>query len=140
MPDIAAGEETEDSDTVVVPRVARRGRGNTPAAESDPPAEALSPKKTSAVKMVIGGKAKPSVSPVPQAPAENTDSGEDPPPKKKVVKPVKKVIGRIGKIGGKKAVKQEDDGDDADMEDIGEKAIKAESSGPSSLVSILISR
>lgn len=122
MSDIAAvaGEETEDSDTVVVPRMPRRNKGKEPAAaqldrDISPPPK---PPGKERVKMVIGDK-KSSASASPSPPPPPRDS-EDEAPVKEVAKlspaPIKKAIGRIGKIGGKKVVKREDD-DDAKMED-----------------------
>lgn len=124
MSDIAAvaGEETEDSDTVVVPRMPRRSKGKEPAAaqlsrDISPPPKLVS--KESA-KMVIGDKkSSASVPPPPPPPPPPCDS-EDEAPVREAAKlspaPTKKAIGRIGKIGGKKVVKREDD-DDAKMED-----------------------
>lgn len=125
MSDIAAvaGDETEDSDTVVVPRMSRRSKGKEPAAaqlsrDISPPPKLLGKES---VKMVTGDKkssASASASPPPPPPPP-CDS-EDEAPVKEAAKlspaPIKKAIGRIGKIGGKKVVKREDD-DDAKMED-----------------------
>ncbi|KAL0635771.1 hypothetical protein Q9L58_005304 [Maublancomyces gigas] len=123
MSDIAAvaGEETEDSDTVVVPRMPRRSKGKEPAAaqlsrDISPPPKLLGKES---VKTVIGDKkssASASASPPPPPPCDSKDEA----PVKEAAKlspaPIKKAIGRIGKIGGKKVVKREDD-DDAKMED-----------------------
>lgn len=124
MPDITAavavGEETEDSDTVMV-RMPWKGKGKEPiTTQLD---GAISPPLgKESMKVVIGDKISPTFSspPPPPPPPGDTES-EDEPPKKEAVKPVpapvKKTIGRIGKIGGKKAAKKEAD-DDAEMKDI----------------------
>lgn len=113
----AAGEETEDSDTVVVPRMPGKGKGKELVTAQLDGTISPPPGKGS-VKVAIKDKIS-STSALPPPPGE-TES-EDEPPKKEAVKPVpapvKKTIGRIGKIGGKKAAKKEVD-DDAEMKDI----------------------
>lgn len=138
MPDIAAataaGEETEDSDTVVVPRMPGRSKGKNPAAQLggdiSPP---LKPPGKGNLKMVIGDK-KLSASASPPLPPDNDP--EDETPVKEVAKPVKKTIGRIGKIGGKKVVKREDN-NDAEMEDVVGKS-KLPTPSSSNLVCIML--
>lgn len=139
MSDIAvAGEETEDSDTVVVPRMPRRSKGKEPATvqldrDISPPPKPLGKES---VKMVIGDK-KSSASPPP------CDS-EDKAPVKEAAKltpvPIKKAIGRIGKIGGKKVAKRADD-DDAEMKDtVGKPKLPTSSSSNSVRIVLPTSR
>lgn len=132
MPDIAAtaGEETEDSDTVVVPRIPR-ARGKPAVARSN--GTISPPPGGEGAKVVIRDEIT-SASPPPPLPSRDTNS-EDEPPKKEVAKPLPapvKKISRIGKIGGKKAAKKEHD-DDAEMNDI---VSKPELSTPSSSTSV----
>lgn len=128
MPDIAAtaGEETEDSDTVVVPRISRGGRSKPAVSRSD---GTISPPPVGeGAKVVIRDK----ITSTPPPPSRDPNL-EDESPKKEVAKsaPIKK-IGRIGKIGGKKAAKKEHD-DDAEMNDV---VGKPELSAPSSSASV----
>lgn len=109
---VGAGEETEDSDTVVIPRTLDKGKGKEPVARFTlhPSAIPSPPKHKEGVKMVIGDKKNPSISPE-RPPVENNNSEGEAKPL-----PVKKIIGKIGKISGKKATKNENGGD-AEMKD-----------------------
>lgn len=140
MPDIAAGEETEDSDTVVVARALGRGKGKEPAA-AEPDGSVSPPPRPSgkgSVKMVIGDKkssASASASPPLPPPPLGITRLEDETLEREAAKPapVKKTIGRIGKIGGKKVIKKVDNGD-AEMKDV----LNSELPTPSSSTSVRI--
>lgn len=116
MPDTTVGEETEDSDTVMI-RMPGKGKGKEPLA-TQLDGTISPPLGKESTKVVIGDKISSTFASPPPPPVD-TES-EDEPPKKEAVKPlpapVKKTIGRIGKIGGKKAAKKEAD-DDAEMKD-----------------------
>lgn len=120
MPDTVVGEETEDSDTVMI-RMPGKGKGKELVAiQLD--GTISPPLGKESTKVVIGDKISSTFASPPPPPVD-TES-EDEPPKKEAVKsvpaPVKKTIGRIGKIGGKKAAKKEAD-DDAEMKDTASK-------------------